>query len=117
MIVQPVVSATTRWQLLFRQIVRLFSKAKGLAMPCPLLSVGKACQLVPEGTKPRTRALMAIKKSDLYASHWASCDELRGGMDASQYKDCCWLFAASVDDQVRLGKWSYRPGVVIGKSA
>ena len=30
---------------------------------------------------------MAIKKSDLYASLWASCNELRGGMDASQYKD------------------------------
>jgi type I restriction-modification system DNA methylase subunit len=30
---------------------------------------------------------VAIKKSDLYASIWASCDELRGGMDASQYKD------------------------------
>jgi type I restriction enzyme M protein len=28
-----------------------------------------------------------IKKSDLYSSLWASCDELRGGMDASQYKD------------------------------
>jgi type I restriction enzyme M protein len=30
---------------------------------------------------------MAIKKFDLYSSLWASCDELRGGMDASQYKD------------------------------
>lgn len=30
---------------------------------------------------------MAIKKSELYGSLWASCDELRGGMDASQYKD------------------------------
>ncbi len=30
---------------------------------------------------------MAIKKSDLYSSLWASCNELRGGMDASQYKD------------------------------
>ncbi len=30
---------------------------------------------------------MAIKKSDLYSSLWASCDELRGGMDASLYKD------------------------------
>jgi len=30
---------------------------------------------------------MAIKKSDLYSKLWASCDELRGGMDASQYKD------------------------------
>lgn len=26
---------------------------------------------------------MAIKKSDLYSSLWASCDELRGGMDAN----------------------------------
>lgn len=30
---------------------------------------------------------MAIKKSDIYRSLWASCDALRGGMDASQYKD------------------------------
>ncbi len=30
---------------------------------------------------------MTIKKSELYSSLWASCDELRGGMDASQYKD------------------------------
>lgn len=30
---------------------------------------------------------MAIKKSELYSSIWASCDLLRGGMDASQYKD------------------------------
>ena len=30
---------------------------------------------------------MALKKSELYASLWSSCDELRGGMDASQYKD------------------------------
>ncbi len=30
---------------------------------------------------------MAIKKSELYSSLWQSCDALRGGMDASQYKD------------------------------
>lgn len=30
---------------------------------------------------------MAVKKSELYNSIWESCDELRGGMDASQYKD------------------------------
>jgi type I restriction enzyme M protein len=30
---------------------------------------------------------MAIKKSELYSSIWKSCDALRGGMDASQYKD------------------------------
>lgn len=27
---------------------------------------------------------MALKKSELYLSLWKSCDELRGGMDASQ---------------------------------
>ncbi|WP_367344436.1 type I restriction-modification system subunit M [Methanomethylovorans sp.] len=30
---------------------------------------------------------MALKKSELYSSLWSSCDGLRGGMDASQYKD------------------------------
>ena len=30
---------------------------------------------------------MAIKKTELYSSLWASCNALRGGMDASQYKD------------------------------
>ncbi len=30
---------------------------------------------------------MAIRKSELYSSLWGSCDELRGGMDASQYKN------------------------------
>lgn len=30
---------------------------------------------------------MAVKKSELYSSLWESCNELRGGMDASQYKD------------------------------
>lgn len=29
---------------------------------------------------------MPIKKSELYSSLWKTCDELRGGMDASQYK-------------------------------
>lgn len=30
--------------------------------------------------------LMALKKSELHSSLWASCDELRGSMDAPQYK-------------------------------
>jgi type I restriction enzyme M protein len=44
---------------------------------------------------------MPIKKSDLYSSLWASCDELRGGMDASQYKDYVlfMLFIKYVSDK------------------
>src|SRR6266568_7199737 len=44
---------------------------------------------------------MALKKSDLYSSLWASCDELRGGMDASQYKDyvLVLLFVKYVSDR------------------
>jgi type I restriction enzyme M protein len=44
---------------------------------------------------------MAIKKSDLYSSLWKSCDELRGGMDASQYKDyvLVLLFMKYVSDK------------------
>lgn len=44
---------------------------------------------------------MAIKKSELYSSLWASCDELRGGMDASQYKDyvLTLLFVKYISDK------------------
>lgn len=44
---------------------------------------------------------MAIKKSELYSTIWASCDKLRGGMDASQYKDyvLVMLFLKYVSDK------------------
>ena len=42
---------------------------------------------------------MALKKSELYSSLWSSCDELRGGMDASQYKDYVLLFIKYVSDK------------------
>ena len=44
---------------------------------------------------------MAIKKSELYSSLWQSCDELRGGMDASQYKDyvLVMLFIKYISDK------------------
>ncbi len=44
---------------------------------------------------------MPIKKSELYSSLWKSCDELRGGMDASQYKDyvLVLLFVKYVSDR------------------
>jgi type I restriction enzyme M protein len=44
---------------------------------------------------------MTLRKSDLYGSLWKSCDELRGGMDASQYKDyiLTLLFVKYVSDK------------------
>jgi type I restriction enzyme M protein len=44
---------------------------------------------------------MPIKKSELYSSLWKSCDELRGSMDASQYKDyvLVLLFVKYVSDR------------------
>jgi type I restriction enzyme M protein len=44
---------------------------------------------------------MPVKKSQLYSSLWSSCDELRGGMDASQYKDyvLVLLFIKYVSDK------------------
>jgi type I restriction enzyme M protein len=61
---------------------------------------------------------MAIKKSDLYSSLWASCDELRGGMDASQYKDYVlfMLFIKYVSD--KYGDYDgFQPPVTIPKGA
>jgi type I restriction enzyme M protein len=50
---------------------------------------------------------MAIKKSDLYSSLWASCDALRGGMDASQYKDyvLTLLFVKYISDKFKNQKF------------
>jgi len=44
---------------------------------------------------------MAIKKSELYSKIWQACDALRGGMDASQYKDyvLVLLFTKYVSDK------------------
>ncbi len=61
---------------------------------------------------------MAVKKSDLYSSLWASCDELRGGMDASQYKDYVlfMLFIKYVSDKYGDSD-DFAPPVVIPKGA
>ena len=44
---------------------------------------------------------MAVKKSELYSTLWESCNQLRGGMDASQYKDyvLALLFIKYVSDK------------------
>jgi type I restriction enzyme M protein len=52
--------------------------------------------------------VVALKKSDLYSSLWRSCDELRGGMDASQYKDyiLTLLFVKYVTDKAKADRGS-----------
>jgi type I restriction enzyme M protein len=59
---------------------------------------------------------MALKKSELYSSIWSSCDELRGGMDASQYKDyvLALLFIKYVSDKYASER--YAP-IIIPKGA
>ncbi len=61
---------------------------------------------------------MAIKKSDLYSSLWASCDELRGGMDASQYKDYVlfMLFIKYISDKYG-SSTDFAPPVTIPEGA
>lgn len=61
---------------------------------------------------------MAVKKSDLYSSLWASCDELRGGMDASQYKDYVlfMLFIKYVSDKYANSD-ALEPPIIIPKGA
>jgi type I restriction enzyme M protein len=61
---------------------------------------------------------MAIRKSDLYSSIWASCDELRGGMDASQYKDYVlfMLFIKYISDKYGNSE-DFAPPVTIPKGA
>ena len=46
---------------------------------------------------------MALKKTEIYSTLWASCNELRGGMDASQYKDyvLTMLFMKYVSDKYK----------------
>ena len=53
---------------------------------------------------------MALKKSQLYSSLWQSCDELRGGMDASQYKDyvLTLLFMKYVSEVCRQPRGAHR---------
>ena len=61
---------------------------------------------------------MALKKSDLYSSLWASCDELRGGMDASQYKDYVlfMLFIKYISDKYGESD-AFAPPVIIPQGA
>ena len=55
---------------------------------------------------------MAVKKSELYSTLWKCCDEFRGGMDASQYKDYVLviLFVKYISDKSRSDE-----GFVLGR--
>jgi type I restriction enzyme M protein len=46
---------------------------------------------------------VAVKKSELYSSLWALCDELRGGMEPAEYKDyvLLLLFVRYVSDKAK----------------
>ncbi|TCM86527.1 type I restriction-modification system subunit M N-terminal domain-containing protein [Rhodovulum steppense] len=59
---------------------------------------------------------MAIRKSDIYRSLWESCDQFRGGMDASLCKDyvLTLLFVKYVSD--RAGQPDALIGVLPGVS-
>lgn len=49
---------------------------------------------------------MAVKKSELYSTLWASCDQLRGGMEPTEYKDyvLLMLFVRYVSDKAKIDK-------------
>lgn len=49
---------------------------------------------------------MARKKSEIYGALWSACDKLRGGMDASQYKDyvLTMLFIKYISDKAKVDK-------------
>ena len=65
-----------------------------------------------------SKTAMAIKKSDLYSSLWQSCDALRGGMDASQYKDYVlfMLFIKYITDKYG-NSTDFAPPISIPKGA
>jgi type I restriction enzyme M protein len=76
-----------------------------------VIAIEAAPRITETGTMP-------LKKSDLYSSLWASCDELRGGMDASQYKDYVLflLFIKYISDKYG-NSTDFAPPVTIPKGA
>lgn len=61
---------------------------------------------------------MAVKKFDLCSAPWASCDDLRSGMDASQHKDrvLFMLFIKYISNRYG-GSDDFAPPVIIPKGA
>ena len=61
---------------------------------------------------------MAIKKSQLYSALWEGCNALRGGMDASQYKDYVLtiLFLKYISDKQKANPGSQRKTSIVCSS-
>lgn len=77
-----------------------------------------ATETRPIASTVTARRVGMVKKTDLYNSIWASCDELRGGMDASQYKDYVlfMLFIKYISDKYGDSD-DFAPPVVIPSGA
>jgi type I restriction enzyme M protein len=78
----------------------------------------ESAEMIESKTAARVQRSGIVKKSDLYSSIWASCDQLRGGMDAGQYKDYVlfMLFIKYVSDKYENSS-DFAPPVIIPKGA
>ncbi|WP_372391423.1 N-6 DNA methylase [Xanthomonas sp. NCPPB 3582] len=94
------------------------SGAKQAEKVVEVLKAKAAKTHIETDTAPSVRRSGVVKKSDLYSSIWASCDELRGGMDASQYKDYVlfMLFIKYISDKYGNSD-EFAPPVVIPPGA
>src|SRR5207249_10493846 len=81
-------------------ILPSYLRAQRASLPLPC-AFGAFPLLIEKTWVTISLSRMPIKKSELYSSLWQSCDELRGGMDASQYKDyvLVLLFIKYVSDK------------------
>ena len=67
-----------------------------------------ALHILDHNARNQKEVKMALKKSDLYSSLWSACDDLRGPMDPSQYKDyvLVLLFIKYISDKYSGVKYS-----------
>ncbi|CTP90233.1 type I restriction-modification system subunit M [Xanthomonas graminis] len=102
-----------------RPVSHLVSQQAKAVKPGALSTKTKAAKTQADTeTASSVRRSGVVKKSDLYSSIWASCDELRGGMDASQYKDYVlfMLFIKYISDKYGNSD-DFAPPVVIPPGA
>jgi len=102
-----------------RPVTHLVSQQAKAVKPSALSTKTKAAKMQADTeTASSVRRSGVVKKSDLYSSIWASCDELRGGMDASQYKDYVlfMLFIKYISDKYGNSD-DFAPPVVIPPGA